>query len=221
MAIRTNQSAEVRLPLSRERVLEAAIRLADTHGVEALTMRRLGQELGVEAMSLYNHVANKEEILSGIAEMVFAEITLPGGNDWKAELRKSAISSHDVFRRHPWAPGVLSPDRISPARMQWMEAVLRTLREAGCSPELACHAYHAYDSHITGFTLWLANMPATGEALRELAAGFLQTIDTDRLPYVAEHIEQHTHPPREGDKGAFAFGLDLLLDGVERLRDET
>jgi AcrR family transcriptional regulator len=219
MATRTNPNAEARLPLSRERVLEAAIRLADTHGVEALTMRRLGQTLGVEAMSLYNHVANKEDILYGIAEIVFSEIELPDGDDWKAELRKSAISSHDVFRRHPWAPGVLSPDRVSPARMQWMEAVLRTLREAGCSPELACHAYHAYDSHITGFTLWLANLPVTGQALRELAADFLQTIDTDRLPYVAEHIEQHTHPPREGDKGAFAFGLDLLLDGLERMRD--
>ena len=221
MATRTNQSAEARLPLSRERVLEAAIRLADEHGVEALTMRRLGQTLGVEAMSLYNHVANKEDILVGIAEMVFSEVELPDGDDWKAELRKSAISSHDVFRRHPWAPGVLSPDRISPARLLWMEAVLRTLREAGCSPELACHAYHAYDSHITGFTLWLANMPATGEALRELAADFLKIVDARQMPYVAEHIEQHTRPPREGDKGAFAFGLDLLLDGVDRLRDDV
>ncbi|HYI16236.1 MAG TPA: TetR/AcrR family transcriptional regulator C-terminal domain-containing protein [Thermomicrobiales bacterium] len=221
MTTRTDRSAEARLPLSRERVLAAAIRLADEHGVEALTMRRLGQALGVEAMSLYNHVANKEDILYGIAEMVFSKIELPDGDDWKAELRKSAISSHDVFRRHPWAPGVLSPERISPARMLWMEAVLRTLRKAGCSPELACHAFHAYDSHITGFTLWLANMPATGEALRELAADFLKILDARQMPYVAEHIEQHTRPPREGDKGAFAFGLDLLLDGVDRLRDDV
>ena len=221
MATRTDASAEPRTPLTRDRVLHAAIVLADTDGIEALTMRRLGQALGVEAMSLYNHVANKEDILNGIAEIVFSEISLPSGDDWKAELRKSAVSAHDVFRRHPWSPGLaMSPDNVSPTRMAWMEAVLRTLRQAGFSPELACHAYHAYDSHITGFTLWLANIPVTGQALRELAVDFLQTIDTDRLPYVAEHIEQHTKPPRERDKGAFAFGLDLILDGLERMRDD-
>ena len=220
MATRTDQRAEPRVPLNRERVLEAAVRLADTHGVDALTMRRLGQDLGVEAMSLYNHVANKEDILNGIAEIVFSEITLPAGDDWKEALRTSAISAHDVFRRHPWAPGIsMSPDFVFPSRMLWMEAVLRTLREAGFSAELTCHAFHAYDSHITGFTLWLASIPASGQALRELAVDFLKTIDARSMPYTAEHIEQHTRPPREGDKGAFAFGLDLLLDGLERMRD--
>jgi AcrR family transcriptional regulator len=217
---RTNQHVESRVPLSRERVLEAAIRLADAEGVEALTMRRLGQELGVEAMSLYNHVANKDDILNSAAEIVFAEIALPDGDDWKAELRKSAVSSHDILRRHPWAHArSMSPDNVSPARMAWMEAVLRTLREAGFSPELTCHAYHAYDSHITGFTLWLATIPVTGEALRKLAADFLPRIDATNMPYVAEHIQQHIKPPDPGDKGAFAFGLDLILDGLERLRD--
>jgi AcrR family transcriptional regulator len=224
MATRTDPSADARVPLSRERVLRAAIELADAGGIEALTMRRLGQELGVEAMSLYNHVANKDDILTGIAEMVFSEIALPSGDDWKAALRETAISAHETMRRHPWAHGVMmTTERVSPSRIGWMEAVLRTLREGGFSAELTCHAYHALDSHITGFTLWQAGIRATiqasGQGLQELAAAFLPRIDRAELPYVAEHIEQHIAPPRPGDKGAFAFGLDLILDGLERLRD--
>lgn len=185
-------------------------------------MRRLGQELEVEAMSLYNHVANKDDILRGIAEIVFSEVVIPDGDDWKGALRVSAISAHDVFRRHPWAPGIaMSTEHVFPSRMLWMEGILRTLREAGFSAELTCNAFHALDSHITGFTLWQASLPVTGEELRAMAVDFLKTFDARTMPYTAEHIEQHTHPPREGDKGAFAFGLDLLLDGFERLRDEV
>lgn len=222
MSTRTGRSVEPRAPLSRDLVLRAAIALADAEGIESLTMRRLGQELGVEAMSLYNHVENKDDLLSGAAELVFSEIALPPDDlDWKTALRVSAISSHEILLRHRWAHAItMSPSRPSPARLRWMDAVLRTLREAGFSAESACHAYHTLDSHIAGFTLWLATLPFLGEDLRVLAANFLRTFPVDEYPYAAEHIEQHVKPPRPDDKGTFAFGLDLILDGLERMRDE-
>ncbi len=221
MAPQSDANTDQRVPLSRDRVLRAAINLVDSAGIESLTMRRLGQELGVEAMSLYNHVANKDDILSGIAELVFSEIALPSGNaGWKAALRGSAISAHNVLRRHPWAHSItMTPEKPSPARLRWMEGVLGTLRIGGFSAELTCHAYHALDSHVTGFTLWQASIPVAGDALRELAATGMQTFPVDDYPYVAEHIEQHLRPPSPDDRGAFAFGLDLILDGLERIRD--
>lgn len=221
MSMKTETSAETRVPLSRERVLRAAIALADSSGIEALTMRRLGRELGVEAMSLYNHVANKEDILFGMAELVFGQVVLPSSeSDWKTALRTSAISAYETLRRHPWAHGItMSPSRTSQPRLLWMEAVLRTLRECGFSAEQSCHAYHALDSHITGFTLWQATLPATGQELRRMAESFLPRIPIAEYPYVVEHIQQHLVPPRPEDKGTFAFGLDLILDGLERMRD--
>jgi AcrR family transcriptional regulator len=212
---------EPRLPLTRERVLHAAIALADAGGFESLSMRKLGQELGVEAMSLYNHVANKDDLADGIVEIVLAEIDDPPGDaDWKAALRHTAISSHQVFVRHPWACSLMMRrPRVSPARMGWMEAVLRTLREAGFSADMTHHAYHALDSHITGFTLWLVSMPfESKEELVDLAEGFLQEIPADEYPYVIEHARQHIAPASPDGTSEFEFGLDLILDGLERLR---
>ena len=136
MATRYDLTRTPRAPLSRERVLRAAIELADEGGIDALSMRRLGQELGVEAMSLYNHVANKDDLLDGILELVARrDRGTPGEADWKAELRRTAISSHEVFLRHRWACSLMMHrPNAGPVRMQWMEAVLRTLREAGFSP---------------------------------------------------------------------------------------
>lgn len=214
--------ATTRIPLSRERVLRAAVALADREGLDALSMRRLGRELGVEAMSLYNHVANKEEILRGILDLVMAEIPPPcAAGDWQAALRANAIAAHEVLLRHPWACAlVLQPANASPARWRWMDGVLRTLREAGFSVELTHHAYHALDSHIIGFTLWLVSLPALGEQLNELAADFLRDFPAADYPWMLEHIEYHladTHD--DADEGTFAFGLDLILDGLERRRD--
>jgi AcrR family transcriptional regulator len=221
MATQPQPQPQPRVPLNRERVLRAAVALADEGGIELLSMRRLGQELGVEAMSLYNHVANKDDILSGIVDMVVGEIEEPApGADWKEAIRRTAISSHDVFLRHPWACSTLMQgSRVSPERMRWMEAVLRTFREAGFSADLTHHAYHALDSHITGFTLWLVNMPfETKEELDELAEGFLAAIPADEYPYVVEHAEQHLAPSSPDEKREFEFGIDLILDGLERLR---
>jgi AcrR family transcriptional regulator len=221
MADRANASA-IRTPLSKERVLRAAVDLADAEGLEALSMRRLAKELGVEAMSLYNHVANKDEILNGIIEIVTGEIEVPAnGADWKASIRQSASSAHDAFLRHRWAvPLMMRTTNVIPTRMRWMEALLRTLREAGFSPNLTHHAYHALDSHITGFTLWQVSFPFdTREELLDLAEDFLRKIPADEYPYFLEHAHQHLVEPDPNEPNEFDFGLDLILDGLERLRD--
>jgi AcrR family transcriptional regulator len=213
---------ETRTRLSRERVLQAAITLADESGIQALSMRRLAKELGVEAMSLYNHVANKNDILDGIVDIVMREIEIPSnGVDWKESLRQSAISAYEAFMRHPWACSLhMSTPRVSDARMLWMEGVLRTLREAGFSPEMTHHAYHALDSHITGFTLWVVNLPFDShEELVEMAETFLPQISVDEYPYVIEHAQQHMGEPDPDEPSEFEFGLELILDGLERLRE--
>ena len=209
-----------RTPLSRERVLRAAVALADERGLEALSMRRLGQELGVEAMSLYNHVANKDDLLNGITGLVLGEIELPSDGDWKDALRRHAISAHDVLFSHPWACNLaLSSDRTVPVSIERAEWMLRRLREAGFSAELTYHAYHALDSHILGFTLWQVGHGIAGEEdLAELAAAFFRAFPPGEYPYLREHAEQHLTGFGRGEKGAFELVLDLILDGLERQR---
>lgn len=206
-------------PLSREAVLRAAIDLADAEGLGALTMRRLAAHLGVEAMTLYYHVANKADILSGMVDLVEREFTLPamGAGDWKAELRRSAISTHDVLVRHRWAAALmLSTTAPLPGRMRYMDAILRTLREAGFSPDLTDLAYHTLESHVTGFTLWQVGMDLDPATLPDLAAAFLRDVSAGDYPYVVEHIEQHLRERPDGGPSTFEFGLDLVLDGLER-----
>lgn len=223
MAVQSDPSAEPRTPLSKERVLRAAITLADEGGIEALTMRKLAQELGVEAMSLYYHVANKDDILDGIVDTVVSEIEVPSKEvAWKAAIRQSAISAHDVLLRHPWACRLmLSHTRVLLGRLRYMDSLLATLREGGFSPEMTHHAYHALDSHIMGFTLWEASFTFTAEDLPKLGATFLQELPTGEYPYLVEHVEQHLDESSREDEGEFEFGLDLILDGLERLRQAT
>ena len=212
-----------RAALTRERVLEAAIRLADEGGIESITMRRLGKTLGVEAMSLYNHVANKDDLLDGMIDVVLNEIDLvPAAGDWEAAMRKSAISAHDAFLRHPWVCGlILEPTtpRIIPARVRYMESILGRLRDAGFSPELTYHGYHALDSHILGFTLWEIGhaMPA-GEDPAQLVAAFQDQFPASEFPHLAEHIGQHMTEGSHRELGEFEFGLGLILDGLKRMR---
>jgi AcrR family transcriptional regulator len=209
--------------LSRGRVLRAAIDLADESGIESLSMRKLGQALGVEAMSLYNHVANKDDILNAIIDIVEDEIELPSaGEAWKSALRGIALSAHDVFERHPWAARLtLSTNGARPARWRYMNATLGCLREAGFSAEMTDHAYHALESHIAGFTLWASQLEVAEEDLPDLAATFLREIPVDELPYLVEHVHQHLKERDPADEGSFAFGLDLILDGLERIRDTS
>ena len=221
MATQTEPSAKPRFPLSRDRVLRAAIGLADERGIESVTMRRLAQELGVEAMSLYYYVANKDDILNAIVDLVVSEIELPSpGADWKAAIRKTAISAHDVLVRHPWAASLmLSATGASPARWRYMDAILGCLRGADFSADMTDDAYHALDSHITGFTLWEVQFQIDPQALPDLAATFLRELPVDEYPHLVEHVHQHLKERSPDDEGAFAFGLDLILDGLERIRD--
>jgi AcrR family transcriptional regulator len=211
-----------RSPLNRQRVLEAAVRLADAGGLDALSMRKLGQELGVEAMSLYNHVANKEDVHAGMVELVMAEFELPPtGADWKAAIRAASLSAHAALVRHGWASTLMMRvTSVSETRLRWNEWVLRTLREAGFSPNLTHHAYHQLEIHITGFALWRATLPfETHEELVEMAQRFLPTFPVDEYPFFVEHIREHLDPPGADEPSEFEFGLDLILDGLERLRD--
>jgi AcrR family transcriptional regulator len=222
MASQPKPREEARVPLSRVRVIDAAIRLADEGGIESLTMRRLALELGVEAMSLYYYIASKDEILNGIVDVVVGEFELPSpGADWKAALRRTATSAYEILLRHPWAASlVLSASGFSAARMRYMDSILRTLREAGFSADMTDHAYHALESHIMGFTLWEVGMNlGSAEELAGLATDFLKELSVDEYPYLAEHIEQHLKERSPEDEGEFAFGLDLILDGLERVRD--
>jgi AcrR family transcriptional regulator len=211
-----------RSPLTKDRVLQAALRLADEGGIESLSMRKLGQELGVEAMSLYNHVANKDEVLDGIVEAVVREVEPPPeGTEWKEALRQNAISTHEALMRHPWAASLWWRRAEGPDRMRGAELMLRTLRQAGFSEDLTYHGYHVLVGHILGFTLQAQSFPIeTKEELQEMAAKFLEDFPVAEYPYLAEHIRQHVEPG-VSDERAFEFGLDLILDGLERMRDRA
>ena len=220
MASQAEPVASQRVPMSRERVLDAAVALADADGIESLTMRGLAQALGVEAMTLYYYVTKKDDILDGIVDIVLSEVELPSpGRDWKAALRSTAISAHEVLVHHPWAANLmLSAIGTSPARQRYMNAVLGCLRQAGFSADLTDRAYHALDSHITGFTLWEVQIQTDPEKLPDLAATFLRELPADEFPYLVEHVHQHLKERDPDDEGAFAFGLELILDGLERIR---
>ncbi len=217
--VRAERNTGARSRLTRDRVLEAAITLADREGIEALSMRRLGQSLGVEAMSLYNHVANKEEILNGIVDLVVGQFSLPRADGgWKPEIRRTAMSAHDILVLHPWAASLmLTPTRISEARLRYMEGMLGTLRCGGFSPEGAHHAYHALDSHISGFTLWQVHFRIEPGEMEALAAAFFAQARSGEYRYLMEHAEVHQQEADPNDEGEFAFGLDLILDGLERM----
>ena len=211
---------EDRIPLNRERVLRAAIALADAAGIEALTMRHLGKAVGVEAMSLYNHVANKDDVLDGMVDLIVSEIELPSSHgEWKATVRQSAISAHETLSRHPWACDLWTSRQIWSARLRFGDALLRSLREAPFSKEITYHAYHVLESYIVGFTRQeLSYTFVAAENLPDLATTFLRQISAKEYPYFTEHVMQHLEPDH-GEIRAFEFGLDLILDSLDRLRE--
>lgn len=219
MASRAEVLAQ-RAPLSRERVLRAAMELVDGEGIGALSMRRLAAQLGVEAMSLYYHVKNKEDILSGIVDLALNEIELPtGGADWKAAVQASSISYHDTLRRHPWVTSLPASGEASLAQLQYMDALLKRLREAGLSAELTHHAYHSLESYVVGSALWLARIPPK-EKLDVLAQDVLRQLPVDDYPDLVLHIRQHLSGETRGMR-FFEFGLDLILNGIERLHEAS
>ncbi|GAB3164933.1 TetR/AcrR family transcriptional regulator C-terminal domain-containing protein [Myceligenerans halotolerans] len=210
-----------RTPLNRDRVLDAGIAMADDEGIGALSMRRLGKELGVEGMALYNHVRNKDDLLDGMLDRVAAEIELPGtgpaggGADWRDQARRRAISAHATLLRHPWSAALwTSTISLGPARMRYLDSALRDLRVAGFAPGLLDRAFHTIENHIVGhamqalgFSLDRHDMEAMGsELMRSLPAGY---------PDLAAHIRYHLD---EAGDDSFVSGLVLILDGLERLR---
>jgi AcrR family transcriptional regulator len=212
-------NATSRAPLSRERVLGAAVALADRGGIGALSMRKLAQELGVEAMSLYHHVANKDDILDGIVDVVFGEIELPTGEaGWKAAMRRRAVSAREALRRHPWATGLMESRRTpGPANIRHHDAVLGVLRNAGFPVELAAHAYSLLDSYIYGFALQEASLPFhTPEETAEVAQEIMSEFPADEYPHLTEIATEHVLQPGYDYGDEFLYGLDLILDGLAR-----
>ncbi|TYQ23414.1 TetR family transcriptional regulator [Pseudanabaena sp. UWO311] len=204
------------VPLSRERILRAAIRLADDGGIESLSMRKLAQELGVKAMSLYNHVADKDDLLDGIVDIVVGEIEVPVLDiDWKTAMRRRATSAHEILLRHPWAAiALMSRMNVGPAMLRYIDATLGCLREAGFSFEMADHAWNAIDSHIYGFTLQELNFPIRETDYSEAAAMGLSLIPVDNYPYMNQ-LTRYVMDGRYDGIHDFEFGLDLILNGLD------
>lgn len=196
----------------------AALRFADKHGIQALSMRKLAQSLNVEAMSLYNHVNNKEDLIDGIVELVIAEFQIPDElGDWKAQMRARAISAHTVLLKHPWAaPLMLSRIHIGPAMLTWTNATVGCLINAGFSYPMADHAWNALDNHLYGFTLQRLNSPVEPEDYPSSAEHYLPMIPLEQYPHVFAMATQIAEGSHSGIND-FTFGLDLLLDGLERL----
>jgi AcrR family transcriptional regulator len=218
-------SAKKRRSLTRDRVLSAAIALADDGGLESLTMRKLATQLGVEAMSLYNHVAHKDDLIDGMVDIVFGEIDPPAPDvDWRKAMRDRAISTREALRRHPWAIGFMEArSKPGPANLRFHEAALRCLREGGFSLAATVHAYNVQDSYIYGFALQERALPdfdRPGEGARVADRMLPQASATD-YPYSAEMVGEHIAKVGFDFTVEFEFGLDLILDGLERFRTES
>jgi AcrR family transcriptional regulator len=204
--------------LSRERVLQGALSVADTGGLAALTIRSLAEELGVKPMSVYYHVPNKDEILAALVDIVFGEIQLPvPGRDWRSEMRARAHSAREVLARHRWAIGLLeSRSNPGPANLRHHDRVIATLRAAGFSPELTAHAYALIDSYVYGFALQEAALPFKGpESVGDVAEPIMRRMSEGEYPHLVEMATSYYLQPGYDFADEFRFGLDLILDGLE------
>lgn len=222
MPAETDTAGTRRVPLSRERVLRGAIAVADAAGIDALTMRSLASELGVKPMALYHHVGSKEEILDGIVDVVFGEIDLPPAEaDWRSALRHRAISARGVLRRHRWAaPLMESRTSPGPATLRHHDAVIGVLRRGGFSIPMTAHAYALLDSYVYGFALQEASLPFdTPEEVPDVAEAVLAQVPTEQYPFLTELAAEHVLQPGYDFGDEFEFGLDLILDGLDRLRN--
>ena len=197
---------------------------ADEGGIETLTMRKIAQTLGVAPMALYRHVANKDDLVDGLVDLVFAEIALPhSGVDWKRAMRERAISVRDVLSRHRWAIGLMESRRNpGPANLQHHDAVLGNLRQGGFSIAMAAHAYSVLDGYIYGFALTKMNLPFDSSAeVADVAHDMLQPFPLDEYPNLVEILTEHVMKPGYDYGDEFEYGLDLILDGLERVRDSA
>ena len=221
-----------RIPLSKERVLRAAIAVADQGGLEALTMRKLAQELGVEAMSLYYHVTNKDQVLDGVVDVIVSEINdavsrlqaPTGADDWKKSMRMKILTARKILLQHPWAPEVIEArTTMSPSIMSYFEEVLGVFRSGGFSFDQAHHAMHALGSRALGFSQELFK-PDSGDAGADDTAAALFEQMASRLPNLVGMMSEIAHNDPDStlgwcdDQTEFEFGLDLILDGLDKLR---
>jgi AcrR family transcriptional regulator len=231
VATRNGPRTEPRTPLSRDRVLRAAVKVADESGIESLTMRRLAEELGAEAMSLYYHVAKKEDVLDGIVDVIAGEINeavgridvLSQGAAWKTAVRQRILTARQIFLRHPWAPRVFETRAdVRPAVVKYFDALIGLMRDGGFSYDLAHHALHALGSRALGFTQEMFD-PGDGAGDDESAA--MLDAMAEQLPHLVGMLREIAHDDPDStlgwcdDQTEFEFGLDLILDGLDRMRE--
>ena len=218
MSLRDEQERRPRL--SRDRVLEAAVALADESGLEALSMRKLGERLGVEAMSLYKHVRHKEDLLDQMVDRVFAEIELVEERGWRSTVRRRALSVRSVLRRHPWAvPMMQSRANPGPRTLGHLDALIGVFRGAGFSVALTAHALSVVDAYVYGFAMQEKALPFDDEERStEVVDHILATMPVDRFPHLVAFSRDHVLKPGYDYGLEFEWGLDLVLDGLERSR---
>ncbi len=218
MAEAATDPAGRRPRLSRERVLQAALSVADAGGLGSLTIRSLAQELGVKPMSVYYHVDGKDEILAALVDIVFGEIRLPEpGAPWRREMHARALSAREVLRRHSWAIGLLESRRNpGPANLRHHDTVIATLRTAGFSPELTAHAYALLDSYVYGFALQEATLAfQRPEGVGDIARPIMDRMAGGAYPHLVEMATSYYLQPGYDFADEFEFGLDLILDALE------
>jgi AcrR family transcriptional regulator len=218
----TTRRSRTRVPLTRDRVLASAMKLADAGGIDGLSMRKLGQALGVEAMALYYHFANKERVIDGIVDLVFGEIELPAsGADWKAAMRRRAISVRDALLRHRWAIGLMeSRTNPGPANLRHHDAVIGSLRAGRFDMAATATAYSLLDAYVYGFALTKMNLPfETTTDISKMAETMLEPFPPDEYPNLAAFITDHAMKPGYDFADEFEVGLEVILDGLERVRN--
>ena len=224
MATRAVATGVTRKPLTRKRVLRAALAHADKLGLEELSMRKLAEVLRVAPMALYRHVANKDDLIDAMIDVVFSEIELPARDDaWRTAMRHRAVAVRDALERHRWAIGLMeSRLHPGPANLRHHDAVLGNLRASGFSVEMAAHAYSVLDSYIYGFALTKMNLPfenGRGD-IPDIAEGMLEPFPENTYPNLVEFITEHAMKPGYQYGDEFEYGLDLILDGIERVRPD-
>jgi AcrR family transcriptional regulator len=224
MATGATTSPEPRTRLTRGRVLSAAIIQADAVGLDALTMRTLAESLEVAPMALYRHVASKDDLIDAMIDVVFGEIGLPsGGAGWKTAMRQRAISLRDVLARHRWAIGLMESRRHpGPANLRHHDAVIGKLRAAGFEIGMVAHAYSLLDGYIYGFALTKMNLPfETPDEVVDVAQTILEPFPLNEYPNLAEFITEHAMKPGYDYGDEFEYGLDLILEGLERIQNSA
>jgi AcrR family transcriptional regulator len=222
MATEAGAGAESRKRLNRDRVLEAAIAHADQGGLGALTIRQLAEMLQVAPMALYRHVSGKDDLIDAMVDVVFSEIGVPsGGGDWKTAMRRRAIAVRDALSRHPWAVGLMESRRApGPANLRHHDAMIGRLRAAGFDVAMAAHAYSLLDSYIYGFALTKMALPfEASEDVADVAEAMLRPFPVNQYPNLVEFIDDHVMKPGYDFEAEFEYGLDVILDGIERVQD--